>query len=132
MDLLAGASAAAFVIAWLSAGGVWAIPAICIVLVAAGAAGWMEPSRGSVWVHPFVIMSPVLVMLLCDALILCPAMAGPRGFECVWLFILLVAAALFTLPLVGLSFVAFLIRRWARPPIAAGNSVSDAQCISPR
>jgi hypothetical protein len=113
IDLLTGASAAAFVAVWLRAGGAWAIPAVCILLIAACAAGWLESSVRSVWTDPFVIMSPALVTLACGALILCPALAGPRGFECAWLFILLVAAVLFTFVLAGLTFATFFIRRWA-------------------
>jgi hypothetical protein len=114
MDLLAGASAAAFfpVLGWLGAGGMWAIPAPCILLIAACAAGWMEPSGRSVWIHTLVIMSPELVALACATLI-CEATAGPLRFECAWLVIFLALALLFTLALVGLSFAAFLIRRWA-------------------
>jgi hypothetical protein len=134
MELLAGASAAAFFpvlgYVWLGAGAVWLIPTICILLIAACAAGWMEPSGRRVWIHPLVIMSPELASLVCGLLI-CPAIMGPKGEECAWLLVFLVLAMLCVPVLMGLSYIAFYIGRWARRPIVAGNSGEDVRSVSP-
>lgn len=108
IDLLAGLSAAALVAAlgWLGAGSAWAIPALCVLLIAAGAGGYREPSARRVWIHPLVIMSPALVAATCAALTC-------RGFECGGVAGLVAGAVLFTLVLVGLSYAAFYARRRA-------------------
>lgn len=130
MDLLAGVSAAVFfpVLGWLGAGDVWAIPAPCILLVAACAAGWMEPSGRRVWTHPLVMMSPELVVLVCAAVV-CPAIAGPRGEECAWFVVALFVAVPFTLVMVGLSLAAFFIRRLATRLIATRSSGDNARSL---
>ena len=107
--LVACAALGAVVGASRSPNGAWLVVILGGLLLAAVLAGYREPFARRVWIHPLVIMSPVLIALPV-ALLTC------RGFECGGIIGFLMAASLFTLVLLGGAFVAFYVgRRITRP-----------------
>jgi hypothetical protein len=86
----------AFVAPSHSKNGAWLIAALVALLLAAGAAGYLEPSAKRIWIHPLLIMSPEFIALPIF-IFTC------HGFECGGMSGILIFAGLFALVLVALS-----------------------------
>ncbi|HLY17075.1 MAG TPA: hypothetical protein VKR61_07610 [Bryobacteraceae bacterium] len=102
--LVGVAAAAGFVLASRIASPVALIPIPVVLLIAASVGGYLEPSAKRVWLHAPAFMLPELIALPV-------VLATCRGFECAGFAAFLMAASLFTLVMMGASFLAFRARR---------------------
>lgn len=108
VDFLVGIFAiAAFLFLSKTGSGVLAITIALALLLAAGLAGYQEPTAKWVVLHPVVMMAPELIAFPV-------ALATCRGFECQGIIAFLGLASLATVVLAVAAFAGFGIRRIGR------------------